>query len=133
MLPDRFLDKISPEPNSGCWLWTGTLSSNGYGHFKFNKFNFKAHRFAYESEVADIPDGLELDHQCRIRSCVNPKHVMPVTHAENMATAVMPRASQTHCLRGHEFTANNTYHHHGRRHCKICKRESLRLWRKSLF
>ena len=81
----HFLSKVSPEPTSGCWLWTGGLEEKGYA--VLCKPNWKghraAHRFSYETFVGPIPDGLQIDHKCRVRSCVNPDHLEPVTSAEN--------------------------------------------------
>jgi len=80
-----FLSKISPEPNSGCWLWTGCCEEKGYATiYKDNwKGHRPAHRFSYETFVGPIPHGLHIDHKCRVRCCVNPDHLEPVTVAEN--------------------------------------------------
>ncbi len=72
-------DKIMPEPNSGCWFWLGALS-RGYGSLK----NARAHRVAYEMTIGPIPEGLVIDHLCRVTSCVNPDHLEAVTQAENV-------------------------------------------------
>ena len=90
-LADRFWDQVATEPNTGCWLWLGSLTWQGYGRFKAGEFRangtqrfVRAHRFSYELLVAPIPEGEELDHLCSVRSCVNPAHLEPVTHAENV-------------------------------------------------
>lgn len=80
---ERFWARFERAPD-GCWLWTGPLYSNGYGEFNFDGRNRRAHRFAYDRLVGPIPDGLELDHLCRVRRCVNPAHLEPVTHEENV-------------------------------------------------
>lgn len=79
---ERFWEKIEIQ-NSGCWAWKGSLVG-GYGSFFANKRVVKAHRWSYEQFVGPIPDGLELDHLCRNTCCVNPAHLEPVTHAENV-------------------------------------------------
>lgn len=77
----QFVDKTSDE--GGCWLWTGTRNRGGYGDFRMPEGPRRAHRLAYENLVGPIPEGLELDHLCRVRNCVNPQHLEPVTRSEN--------------------------------------------------
>ncbi|MGO3650436.1 HNH endonuclease signature motif containing protein [Agrococcus casei] len=84
-----------------------------------------AHRFAYADSRGAIPEGLEIDHLCRNRSCVNPKHLEAVSKRENLARGyAVPaiNARKTHCKRGHEFTAENTYRWGSSRICRACKR-----------
>ncbi|MDQ3573658.1 MAG: HNH endonuclease [Actinomycetota bacterium] len=108
---ERFFAKVEKTPT--CWLWTASLDGCGYGLFRpSSKRTVRAHRWAYEHIVGAIPDGLELDHLCRVRNCVNPAHLEPVTFRENQR-----RAWKSHCLRGHEFTDENT---HWVRVCKAC-------------
>ena len=104
---------------SGCWEWQGRLDRYGYGRFSFSKIDRRAHRISYEEFVGPIPEGLVLDHLCRNRRCINPEHLEPVTNAENMRRSAV---IQTHCKRGHEFTAENTYLHRNMRHCRACTR-----------
>lgn len=83
---DRFLLFVSPEPNTGCWLWTGCAgSANGYGYFSKRRADGAslAHRAAYELFVGQIPTDLHIDHLCRNTFCVNPAHLEPVTQLEN--------------------------------------------------
>lgn len=91
------VDKCGPLPLwapflGRCWLWTGAPTNQGYGHLKIRGLWVKAHRLAYEMLVGPVPDGLELDHLCRVRLCVRPSHLEPVTHAENVARAPSRRA-----------------------------------------
>lgn len=131
----RLVAKFVPEPNSGCWLWTASCDSKGYGKIYVNGKLVGAHRVAYELFVGPIPDGLHIDHLCRVRCCVNPSHMEPVTHAENIrrgdsgkATALQQRA-KTHCPHGHEYNEENTHirkNRNGARVCRTCARESMR-------
>jgi endogenous inhibitor of DNA gyrase (YacG/DUF329 family) len=75
--------KIRKIEGSDCWLWTGS-TRGGYGRFKIATVTQEAHRASYELYVGPIPDGLQLDHLCRNRSCINPAHLEPVTCAENI-------------------------------------------------
>lgn len=69
---------------SGCWLWTGQLNNTGYGLFWYQTGKRGAHVVLWELLRGLVPDGLELDHLCRVRRCVNPDHLEPVTHSENL-------------------------------------------------
>ena len=80
----RFEDKYVPEPNTGCWLWIAGVNKDGYGGFRADTRTWLAHRVSYEHFVGPIPEGLELDHLCRTRSCVNPNHLEPVIHIVNV-------------------------------------------------
>ena len=115
---------IRVQPLGACWVWTGAKVW-GYGVIGFNGKQWKAHRYAYTRVVGPIPEGLELDHLCRTRSCVRPDHMEPVTHAENMRRADTPlsrNARKTHCFRGHPFDQENTRVRRGSRICLTCVR-----------
>ena len=131
-LRDRFEEKVLRLPFVNCWLWDGALSGAGYGQIGAEGGSpiLLAHRVAWELYRGPIPEGTELDHLCRVRGCVNPWHVEPVTHLMNMQRGA--RASQQHCKRGHEFTETNTYRQPSRpqwRACHPCKLDTTRAWR----
>jgi hypothetical protein len=111
--------------DSGCWLWTGYAYSNGYAAMSWQGKQQLLHRLAYEHYVGPIPDGLQLDHLCRVRSCVNPDHLEPVTAMENTR-----RAMRLSCVNGHPFTPDNTYiPTDGKRYCRECRRRRVREYR----
>ena len=128
---DCLLSWVSPEPNSGCWLWLGSLDQDGYGLININKLLRRAHRAFYELLKGEIPSGLQLDHLCRVRCCVNPDHLEPVTCGENVRRGLnvgpnSPGAafhkSKTHCPHGHPYDEENTRIFRGGRYCKECIR-----------
>jgi len=110
-LPDRFWNKVQPCPMSGCWIWMAFCDGWGYGRFRFgNRSSAFAHRIAYLTLVGPVADGLELDHRCRTKPCVNPSHLRAVTHFENVMRGDAPpavNARATTCRRGHDFTSDN--------------------------
>ena len=130
VLPQRILNKINFEPMSGCWLWGGALS-HGYGNMWADGTWHPAHRWIYERlQGVDVPDDLDMDHLCRIPSCVNPDHLQPVTHRENIYRGVSKgaRGKATHCLRGHLLEGKNVKIEHKadgsiQRHCNACQHE----------
>lgn len=109
---------------NGCWLWTRS-TTKGYGKIRLNGAQILVHRLAYESAVGPIPDGLTIDHLCRVRGCVNPAHLEAITRGENTLrgeTISARNAVKTHCVNGHEFTAENTRVADGHRACRACQR-----------
>lgn len=119
------LEHMSESGPNECRLWTG-YTRKGYGRLGIDGKLFQAHRVAYELANGPIPEGLELDHLCRNRACINPDHLEPVTGRENImrGEAIPARnARKTECKNGHPFTVENTYLRPsgGNRECRTCK------------
>jgi HNH endonuclease len=114
--------------SNGCWLWTAGKDPDGYGVFWLNGRTVRAHRVAYTNTVGPIPEGLTLDHSCRVRHCVNPAHLSPATFEENSSRQVGWQLAKTHCPQGHEYTDDNTYRYGKRpmRLCRTCDRDRHR-------
>lgn len=118
-----------PEPNSGCHLWMAALSTDGYGQIWVDRHLRNAHIVAYELLKGAVPEGLELDHLCRVRSCVNPHHLEPVTSKENTArgmVAVVTRARidfNAPCPHGADHRVVWTVRGNGKRQkdCRTCR------------
>jgi len=128
---ERFWEKVNKNGplwnGTHCWNWIASTIRAGYGQFKTNDriSMHRAHKWAYEQLVGPVPDGMELDHLCRRRSCVRPIHLETVTHLENVRRG-RGNGSQTHCPQGHPYSLENTYvNKSGRtyRRCKICIRK----------
>jgi len=119
-----FMNKVTIDTPEGCWLWNAYIDRDGYGQFQHEK----AHRVAYEFFVGEIPPGLELDHFfCNNPSCVNPWHVLPVAHLDNVRRTINHKVS---CKRGHLFNEENTYvDSRGVRHCRACNAMRAELYR----
>lgn len=109
----------------GCWFWEGSTNNQGYGAFAIEGKRYYAHRLAYVWLRGGIPDGMVIDHLCRVRNCVNPNHLEVVDFRENVLRGVGPtavNASRTHCKRGHELAGDNLYiRPNGYRNCKSCR------------
>ncbi|KOG21765.1 hypothetical protein ADK36_12325 [Streptomyces viridochromogenes] len=119
------------DTSGDCWLWTAKPNGEGYANVRIDGVHYRAHRLAYELLVGPIPDGLVLDHLCRVRHCLNPAHLEPVTIAENIrrGRAVLPPYSsrKTHCPQGHVYDEVNTYvTPQGKRDCRTCRRAARR-------
>lgn len=126
MITDRLWEKTKIEA-SGCITWTGATTSNGYGRVWWFGHLEMAHRLFYELFVDAIPDGMELDHLCRNRVCVNVEHLEVVTHQENQARSNSPaglNARKVRCIRGHSLLADGDVYVNarGERVCRPCRR-----------
>lgn len=105
-----------------CWFWTAYRDRKGYGTIGVRGKVRKAHRVAYELYVGPIPDGLTIDHLCRVRHCVNPAHLEPVPMSVNTLRGesdAAKAARRTHCLYGHPYDRFVS----GQRRCSTCERE----------
>lgn len=128
LIEDRFWSKVNF--TDACWLWTAQTSA-GYGGFRLGagddgkRRRVLTHRWAYEFCVGPIPEGLTIDHLCRVRRCVNPEHLEAVTMRENILRGVGPSAQNARkegCPAGHPYDEDNTRWEREKRHCRACHR-----------
>ena len=117
----RLLTRCEQIAESGCWIWHGPLSHNGYGLIGtgIGTQIRRVHRVAFELYRGQIPQGYQLDHLCRVRSCANPWHCEIVTNKENVLRGIGPtamNARKTHCKNGHLFASFIR----NRRRCSFC-------------
>jgi hypothetical protein len=145
-LKDLF-DRCAYNPATWCWEWTGPFHRGGYGRVPAGRrgASLQAHRLAYEYTNGPIPEGLQIDHLCRVRCCINPDHLEAVTPSINVQRSLAPAAAskrmkemrarqiaipRTHCPRGHELTAENVIIERQQRDgspvrkCRVCRRMS---------
>lgn len=130
---ERFWIKVNKTDT--CWLWIAGATKQGYGYFSpATGQRALAHRWSYEELVGPIPDGLVIDHLCRVRRCVNPAHLEAVTQQENVArgaSAELLNGTRTSCVNGHEYTDENTYRpasRPGNINCRECHRIRQRAY-----
>jgi hypothetical protein len=130
----RFWSKV--DKSGECWIWTASTAGPGqYGHFhvsggRKSRVRVYAHRWSYEQVNGPIPDGLTIDHLCRVPRCVNPDHLEPVTLRENQRRRTGfkrgPYNVGAYCRQGHERTPENTrIDSRGARICKLCSRAAV--------
>jgi hypothetical protein len=142
-LPENVQNKIIPEPFSGCWIWIGAWSGNGYGQISTHHGKeipstcTMAHKHVYKLLVGDIPLGLVLDHLCRLRCCVNPAHLEPVSSRVNTLrgdTIPSRNLAKTHCPQGHSYSGENLFVSVSKtqtnRLCRKCRNDNLAKRRK---
>jgi HNH endonuclease len=121
----RVLKRV--EQGDGCWLWPGSTTLNGYGTVTASppevakRRPLLVHRVTYEHFVGPIPEGMELDHWCRKRSCCNPKHLEPVTKKTNVQRGLKShRGLKTACVHGHAYPENAVMRPSGHVMCGAC-------------
>lgn len=131
-LTPKILDCIRNTPE-GCWQWVGGFHGRGYGSYKGRM----AYSEVYRLTIGSIPEGKELDHLCRNHACVNPNHLEPVTHRENMLRGTCPTAINsrlTVCRRGHPLSGENClsykYRDGTHRKCRTCNNANRKSHRK---
>lgn len=143
-IAERFWNKVdydgpipSHRPDLGpCWLWKSCISpTQGYARIWIDGRLKEAHPIAYRLAIGPIPDGLQLDHLCRVRHCVRPSHLEAVTRKVNILRGESPMAResrQTSCIHGHAFDEANTwFDKFGKRHCRTCNRNNSREWHRA--
>jgi len=106
---------------ASCWPWKASITAKGYGKFQIGGDTKLAHRVAYEQAIGPIPEGLQIDHLCRNRRCINPQHLEAVTGRVNVRRG--NTGNRTECINGHGYTPENTrLDKKGHRYCLQCSR-----------
>lgn len=122
-------ERLYARNRKGCWLWTGALTDKGYALFWSGTKTVLAHKWRYEFQNGLVPKGLQLDHTCRRRHCVNPGHLEPVTGSVNVRRGIRGQMerSKKRCPKGHAYSPENTLivSTTGERRCRACRRNSV--------
>lgn len=138
---ERFWQYVAHEPNTGCWLWFGNVTTLGYGMLRVGSMSdgtrrwVMAHRLSYEMHCRALLKEEVIDHLCRVPGCVNPQHLEPVSTQLNVKRGLQGDAStnkaanvnknKTHCKNGHEYSGVNLHvSKSGERICLTCRRKS---------
>lgn len=111
-------------PESTCWYWTGSLKNNGYGAICIDGKSRRAHHASYREYVGEIPSGMELHHICTERSCVNPDHLVALTHKDHGKFTRCRSSKLTKCANGHNFDGISGK----QRTCSICRNAAGRRY-----
>ena len=140
-LPLRFWSKVNKDLSASserldlgpCWVWGRSKTKGGYGQFHWQRTTIRTHVLAYQVLVGEVPQGLELDHLCRNRACVNPEHLEAVTRFVNLdrspITIWVRRRAVTHCPQGHPYAGSNLGHDGKGRRCRNCDARRKREWK----
>jgi hypothetical protein len=130
---DTFWGQIDRSDPDACWLWDRVIGTGGYGYHNWRGRTVRAHRVSVLIDGRTIPDGMQVDHTCRTRSCINPRHLEVVTPRENKRRGNEHSGIgqyKTHCPSGHPYDETNTYtSRNGARHCRACKVARTKEWR----
>lgn len=120
---ERFYKKVEKDTAGTCLLWTAGKAGKGYGYFWHEGRMKRAHKVLWEHENGPVPDGFDLDHLCRVRHCVNPDHLEPVTRSENNKRGSSTRLVNK-CRRGHVILNDSDFYYDkkGRRECRMCRK-----------
>lgn len=130
LIKERILEKILVN-DKGCWVWQGAIYKKKYSTYSQIRTSKtktrKAHQVSYEVFVGEIPNGTELDHLCKNKLCVNPQHLEPVTHLENMKRGYWNTKNK--CINGHLYRGNTYINIRGHRECKICRKLRMKKFK----
>lgn len=130
-IPERVAERVRQLQrghDDECWIWPKCIMNNGYGGIGWlangRKEGTTAHRVSWSAFRGPIPDGLTVDHLCRVRSCWNPNHLRLLTMSENASDNGF--ATKTHCPQGHPYSGDNLYKGPSKRNdrrCRECARQ----------